>query len=376
MPRWDINFNYRFDITNEMLECLVKAEAHRIITARIPLPPRVAREVNTINIVRQIKGTTGLEGNPLTEQEIEKIVDSVDNKTNIKGEKSVYDIEIQNAYEVQNFIMKIAKNHEEYPYIDEDLIKRLHLLNTKDIQSTTNTPGEYRNCSVTAGDYMPPAPNDIPMLMTRFVEIINDPQLINGYGAIYRAIVAHFYLITIHPFGDGNGRTSRALEAYILYHSRFNARGFYSLANYFYRNRERYIQELQDARFKYNGNLNSFAQFALKGFVEEITEVQERVLKFVRRITFLSYVDNLYSANEINARCAALMQLFSDYANGFTIQQVKDRKNPIIRGIYENIKTDKTIVRDINHLKEKELITIGPNGAIKANMEIMEQFEG
>ena len=31
-----------------------------------------------------------------------------------------------------------------------------------------------------------------------------------------RAIAAHFYVISIHPFGDGNGRTSRAVESFLL----------------------------------------------------------------------------------------------------------------------------------------------------------------
>lgn len=55
MPTWDINFDYRVDIDEEILEYLVSLEAHRQITTRIPIPPAFASRVDRLNIVRQIK---------------------------------------------------------------------------------------------------------------------------------------------------------------------------------------------------------------------------------------------------------------------------------------------------------------------------------
>jgi Fic family protein len=69
------------------------------------------------------------------------------------------------------------------------------------------------------------------------------------WNPVIRAIVAHFYVISIHPFGDGNGRTSRAVESYLLYQAGVNARGYYSLANYYYRNRPEYVSMLDHVRF-------------------------------------------------------------------------------------------------------------------------------
>ena len=76
--------------------------------------------------------------------------------------------------------------------------------------------------------------------MTEFVEWFNS-GVAASWDPVVRAVVAHFYLASIHPFGDGNGRTSRAVESFLLYGAGVNARGFFSLANYFYRNRQEYV---------------------------------------------------------------------------------------------------------------------------------------
>lgn len=60
--------------------------------------------------------------------------------------------------------------------------------------------------------YLPPPPSELASLLNNFVDIINYSSLTPNE----RAIAAYVYLIRIHPFADGNGRTSRALYAGIL----------------------------------------------------------------------------------------------------------------------------------------------------------------
>lgn len=64
-------------------------------------------------------------------------------------------------------------------------------------------------------------------------------------GVIYQlAFDAHFYLVSIHPFADGNGRTSRLLMNYILsYHQ-------LPLATIFKEDKLEYYQALEVSRPK------------------------------------------------------------------------------------------------------------------------------
>ena len=109
------------------------------------------------------------------------------------------------------------------------------------------------------------------------------------WNPILRAIVAHFYVVSIHPFGDGNGRTSRAVESFLLYKAGVNVRGYYSLSNYYYQNRSEYIDSLNRVRPQEAFNLTPFVIFALKGLVQELEAVHEELLEEVRIIAFRDY---------------------------------------------------------------------------------------
>ena len=64
------------------------------------------------------------------------------------------------------------------------------------------------------------------------------------------AFDAHFSLVTIHPFGDGNGRVSRLLMNYVLaYHKQ-------PLALIFAEDKVDYIKALEDSR-----NQESYVSF-------------------------------------------------------------------------------------------------------------------
>jgi cell filamentation protein, protein adenylyltransferase len=196
--------------------------------------------------------------------------------------------EVRNAREVMFYVANLLGKQPDCP-ITEELICKLHELTTKDIEYENNTPGAYRAHPVVAADYHPPASgDDVRRLMTEFVEWFRSPPAIN-WDPIVRALVAHLYVISIHPFGDGNGRTSRALESFLLFQGKVNARSFYSLANFYYHNRPEYVWHLDNARFNSANDLTSFVMFGLGGLVTELEEVHRQVLDEVKLISYRDY---------------------------------------------------------------------------------------
>ena len=75
--------------------------------------------------------------------------------------------------------------------------------------------GMMRSTQVYVGDYVPPHPSHIEMLMERFILWLNSPERLDLHPVKYAAL-AHYKLVYIHPFVDGNGRTSRLLMNLIL----------------------------------------------------------------------------------------------------------------------------------------------------------------
>ena len=128
----------------------------------------------------------------------------------------------------------------------EEEVKLLHKMITDGcMDEKDGIPGNYRNHEVKVGDekhggvYKPPkCLDDIRNLMKAYINWLNSKEVLSE-DLIIRPALAHFYLGMIHPFGDGNGRLSRVIEALLLKSAGMK---FVSpmLSNYYYKNIDDY----------------------------------------------------------------------------------------------------------------------------------------
>jgi Fic family protein len=95
-------------------------------------------------------------------------------------------------------------------------------------------------------DYAPLTPEDVPQLMQELVHWLSSNAAQEIPTPIRAAILTHRFL-SIHPFGDGNGRTGRLLATAELWRSSYRMRGFFSFDEYFNADRDRYYRNLQIA---------------------------------------------------------------------------------------------------------------------------------
>lgn len=109
-------------------------------------------------------------------------------------------------------------------YINATLVNRVGSISIKDILEIHRRVlghvnpvdgGEFRRTQVYVGGHIPPGPDDIHYLMEEFALWLNSEQAIRLHPVRYAAL-AHYKLVHIHPFADGNGRTSRLLMNMIL----------------------------------------------------------------------------------------------------------------------------------------------------------------
>ena len=132
-------------------------------------------------------------------------------------------------------------------------ILMMHRMITEESDIRRNSPRElqdvrrYRRFSQLGGVHRGAPHEDVPRLMEEYVHFV-DSRRMRDQHPVMRALLAHFFLVTIHPFGDGNGRVSRLVEAGILFRGGYNVHGFYGLSNYFYRNEVAYKTALQECR--------------------------------------------------------------------------------------------------------------------------------
>lgn len=113
-------------------------------------------------------------------------------------------------------------------------------------------PGQYRrirNYVVDAATgetlYEPPPAHDVPIMMAELVGWLNregevHPVLASG--------IAQFQLVHIHPFLDGNGRTSRLLSTLCLYRAGYDFKRLFTIGEYYDRDRPAFCRALQSVR--------------------------------------------------------------------------------------------------------------------------------
>ncbi len=374
MPAWNVVFDTRVKVdAPDIASNIAQIHALAGVIRGIPIPPSVQRNLDRLNITRAVRGTTGIEGTELSEEEVGLILETPSDRPVLSDGREREEQEVRNAESLMVHVAERVENNPGTP-ISEEIVKEFHYILTSGITYPDNIPGQYRSHSVSVSTYVPPRDGEeIRRLMSEFVRWLNTDTP-SRWDSVIRAIVAHFYVISIHPFGDGNGRTSRAVESYLLYQAGVNARGYYSLANYYYSRRSEYVATLDHVRFESCPDLTPFVMFALRGLVEELTNVYNEVLAVVRRISFRDFAREMLTTTGKIGTPGGQRQL--SLLNGLStgpvsIKALRSGQSPL-SALYKNL-TPKTLTRDINFLKQQQLVVLDGD-ELGANLEIMTSY--
>ncbi len=284
-------FEYRYDNMGLIKDIVAVEASKEAVMSHLILPPDWRETLNRLNRVRAVHGTTAIEGNPLSEAEVSRQIEIQEQSAADPDapKPSREQIQIRNAGAAQAWVQERFRP-DGAPFALADIL-RMHEMITGNADMTNNEPGRWRTFSVTVGSpslggVHRGAPHErLPALMDEYVAFLKSRRMEAEHPAI-RALLAHFFLVTIHPFGDGNGRTSRLVEAGILFQGGYNVHGFYGLSNYFYRREEEYKTLLQKCREKQPFDLTPFIAFGLRGFGEELRGISNFIKAKLNRVIY------------------------------------------------------------------------------------------
>ncbi len=110
---------------------------------------------------------------------------------------------------------------------------------------------------------------------------------------IIQAMAAHYHIGAMHPFGDGSGRTARALEGFMLRRAGVNDVVMVSLSNYYYDRKEEYLAALSASR-RNGHDLTLFLRFALPAVAERCNAVASAIVANHRRTLFREFARSLF----------------------------------------------------------------------------------
>ena len=152
-----------------------------------------------------VAGSTGIEGNPLTADEVQEILGG-----------GTVDARAADIRDVRNYnaALDVANRAALRPDFEwtQELLRRLNAQVTEGLEADER--GEYRTGPVTVGGiYHPPDHLALPALMADLVTWLRSAT---DQHALIRAGLAHLNVVSIHPWRDGNGRTSRVVGSLML----------------------------------------------------------------------------------------------------------------------------------------------------------------
>jgi len=284
------NFDFKYE-AHGLIPQVVSIEAYKEAALNLMLPPEWRAQLDKLNRVRAVYGTTALEGNPLSEAEVSHQMEILDKQGGKENPDQVTreQLQIRNSDTAQSWIKKRFQPGSA-PISIADILDMHHMI-TQQSDTKDNTPGQFRTFSVTVGS---PAAGGIhvgapyariPRLMEEYIQFVNSRKMDDAHPVI-RALLSHFFLVTIHPFGDGNGRVSRLVEAGVLFQQGYNVHGFYGLSNYFYRNEQEYKTHLQKCRLGQPFDVTNFITFGIKGFAEELKGINNFIKTKLNRVVY------------------------------------------------------------------------------------------
>lgn len=354
-----IVFNRIWDIKNAQLNYLLgQCEALIKAICNTPILPEYHDKLLYLSLNKGAQATTAIEGNTLSDQEVEQVVAG----EKLPLSKQYQEIELKNIMEAFNELLNEVVVEHKSGLITPDFILRLHKIVGKNLGEHFGArPGRFRENNVTVAKYRCPDYQDVPALVTELTEWLKiEFGYLNGdqkfSDIVIQAIVTHIYLEWIHPFGDGNGRTGRLLEFYVLLRGKNPDIASHILSNHYNETRTEYYRQIQNAYDR--RDLTDFILYALQGFKDGLESTLQTIQKSQLEITWQKLVYDRFDdikmvKRDVFKRKRALM-LSMPLDKGVTIDELVIINTKIAR-LYATLSM-KSVQRDIAEFIDLKLI--------------------
>lgn len=286
-----------------------------------------------------ITHSTAIEGSTITELENQIMFD---NGIALKGKSLIeqnMNLDLKAAYERA---LVFARQHSDVTVARLKELSALTMKNTGTDYHTmlgdfSSAKGDLRLLNVTAGvggkSYM--SFNKVPSCLEQFCDNLNMLRHDAGKMSIQElydmSFDAHFNLVTIHPWADGNGRMARLMMNWLQFENNLIP------SRIFTDDKEEYIKALVETRE--SGDLGIFRTFMTEMMIRHLTNdiaaFEESIGETAGEVIKLGTADRIVSLIKENPRHSAksLAKEIGISAKGVEKQLAKLKSNGIIRRI-------------------------------------------
>jgi Fic family protein len=352
-----IFFRKKWEIDNECAYMLGECHAYVASLTDIPLKPEDRDKLLRVSLIKGAQATTAIEGNTLSEEEIAKLEEG----WKLPPSKEYLEIEVRNILDAFNLLLREIVSGGESRTITPDLVKDFHRMIGKNLgEHLDAVPGRFRDDNRVVGTYRAPDYKYVPDLAEKLCQWLKQEFHYNAGQtfptSVIQAIITHVYIEWIHPFGDGNGRTGRLLEFYILLRAGLPNIVSHILSNFYNQTRPEYYRQLDRARKK--KDLTEFIKYAVTGFRDGLKENLNVIQESQFYVFWHYFIHETFAGVKYTKKVAFKrkrdLMLNMPIHKGFDVDEILEL-TPSIAKTYANVKRT-TILRDLKELQDINLL--------------------
>jgi len=177
--------------------------------------------------------------------------------------------------------------------ISNDLILELHKIVSQKTLDDHTFEGKYRDDQVyitnSQGEaiYIPPPAKEIPEAMEKLINYINKQD--EFVHPVIKASILHFYFVYLHPFFDGNGRTSRALFYFYLLKHNYGFFKYFSISSIINATRGRYYKSIKEVE-DYGSDMTYFLIYMANSIIKAISDIKTKISEHYKKDYYISKI--------------------------------------------------------------------------------------
>lgn len=347
----------KYVISNKVLKNIGAIEASKEVIENAPLVPSFEKQFQSDAKLRTIHHGTHIEGNDLTLYQTKKILEGAEVYARAR--------DIQEIINYRNVMMLLDELAVKRGGYEVEMLKDIHRA-TVDKIIIPDKVGYLRNTEVVIKEegtgrviFSPPPAIEVPYLLEDFFEWLNDAAARETHP-ILRAGIAHYILVSIHPFVEGNGRTIRAFSSLILMRENYNIKRFFSLEEHFDEDPAAYYDSLSQVDNQSpnmeSRDLTPWLEYFTMVVAAELEKIKDKVRKLSVDSRLKVKIGEQVALNERQMR---LIEYISDQGSGGMAELKK-----VLTMVSED-----TILRELRDLLSKGILK--KQGSTKASKYVI-----
>ncbi|QQS39216.1 Fic family protein [Candidatus Woesebacteria bacterium] len=346
-------YSPKFSITNKILQNIGAIEACKEVIENAPLVPYYEKQFKSEAIVRTVHHATHIEGNDLSLDQTKKV---------LEGEQVLgRERDIQEVINYRNVVSLLDELMSKRGGYDLQTLTDIHKETVKRLVPDEKV-GVLRKTQVVIKEeetgeiiFQPPPFIEIPYLLEDFFIWLNSESTKEIHPVLLSGIV-HYVLVSIHPFVEGNGRSTRAFSTLVLMREGYDIKRFFSLEEYFDMDPGDYYEAFsvtdKQSRDIAARDLTYWLEYFTKALSISLGKVKDKIRKLSIDSKLMGRIGHQVALTE---RQMQLVEYLSE--NGSGIMKELKTVLPMV--------SEDTVLRDVKDLLDKNIVK--KEGSTKAS---------